>query len=308
MLTRGVGVDSSCQRDMEAVQLFFRASRSADDEAVLDRVNGYLASLFQNGQIIGGTLVARVNGGYLATARRPEREALAHRFNNKWVRSRPRELTAVGLAIPEVTLLGREPDRLAPCACRRRPFLVLFTTFLSDESPVRCGACFGPVALYRVRASIETGNNQDVLWWQDTYQAMDWLYVGSGAGEQAALNQLSRVDSQLSTEGRELARDVEARVGVPVYYYLSKHVGRSDVAERKRRCPSCLKAWLLDEPLHRIFDFRCDRCRLLSNVAFDVRVPSLTRLAAQKESASASAPSSRRRTIVPSRPRRSRRR
>jgi hypothetical protein len=26
------------------------------------------------------------------------------------------------------------------------------------------------------------------------------------------------------------------------------------------------------EPLHRIVDFQCERCRLLSNVAFDVRL------------------------------------
>ena len=32
------------------------------------------------------------------------------------------------------------------------------------------------------------------------------------------------------------------------------------------------KAWLRKEPLHRIFDFQCQRCRLLSNVAFDVRL------------------------------------
>jgi predicted nucleic acid-binding Zn ribbon protein len=36
--------------------------------------------------------------------------------------------------------------------------------------------------------------------------------------------------------------------------------------------PSRGKAWLRDEPLHRIFDFQCQRCCLLSNVAFDVRL------------------------------------
>jgi predicted nucleic acid-binding Zn ribbon protein len=61
-------------------------------------------------------------------------------------------------------------------------------------------------------------------------------------------------------------------VRLPVYYYLSKHFGRSDRAERRRKCPSCGKAWLRKEPLHRIFDFQCQRCRLLSNVAFDVRL------------------------------------
>ena len=88
----------------------------------------------------------------------------------------------------------------------------------------------------------------------------------------AVHDQLSRFDSELSTDGRELARILEKKVRVRVYYYLSKHFGRSDRAERKRKCPSCGKAWLRKEPMHRIFDFQCQRCRLLSNVPFDVRL------------------------------------
>ena len=103
-------------------------------------------------------------------------------------------------------------------------------------------------------------------------QAMDWLFFGTGPGERFAHEQLSRLESELSTDGRELARKLEKKVRVPVFYYLSKHFGRSDRAERKRKCPSCGKAWLRKEPLHRIFDFQCRRCRLLSNVAFDVRL------------------------------------
>jgi predicted nucleic acid-binding Zn ribbon protein len=173
---------------------------------------------------------------------------------------------------PKVTHLGIDPESRPPCRCRKRPFLILFTTFMNAEPPLRCGACFGPVALYKVPGTNDAGNHQNVVWWQDTYQAMDWLFIGTGPGERFAHDQLSRFDSELSTNGRELARKLEKKVRVPVYYYLSKHFGRSDQAERKRKCPSCGKAWLRKEPLHRIFDFQCHSCRLLSNVAFDVRL------------------------------------
>lgn len=79
--------------------------------------------------------------------------------------------------------LGPEPDGRAPCECRRRPHFVLFTNFLSHESPVRCGRCFGPVPLYTLPAMGEAGNYQDLLSWQSTYQDMDSLFIGSGAGE-----------------------------------------------------------------------------------------------------------------------------
>jgi len=258
---------------MDTAQLFFRTGSSKNAEEVLDKVQGYLAALLHNGQMVGDhTPMAQVSGGYLVTASLPETDALADRFADKWVRKCLRELAAVGVHRPKVTQLGPDPESRSPYKCRKRPFLILFTTFLTASPPLRCGACFDPIALYRVPATNEAGNHQDVLSWQDTYQAMDWLFIGTGPGERFAHDQLSRFDSELSTDGRELARELEKNARVPVYYYLSKHFGRSDQAERKRKCPACGKAWLRKEPLHRIFDFQCQRCRLLSNVAFDVRL------------------------------------
>jgi predicted nucleic acid-binding Zn ribbon protein len=258
---------------MDTAQLFFRARNSRNAEEVLDKVQGYLAALLRNGQIVGDhTPMAKVSGGYLVTASLPETDALADRFASKWVRRGLRELAAVGVDRPKVTHLGTEPESRAACKCRKRPFLIVFTTFLHSASPFRCGACFDPVPLYKLPVTNEAGSREHVLWWQDTYQAMDWLFIGSGPGERFAHDQLSRFDSELSIDGRDLARGLEKKLRVPVYYYLSKYFGRSDRTERRRKCPSCGKAWLRKEPLHRIFDFQCPRCRLLSNVASDVRL------------------------------------
>jgi predicted nucleic acid-binding Zn ribbon protein len=258
---------------MDTTQLFFRTPDTTNAEDVLDKVQGYLAALLHNGQIVGDhTPMAKVSGGYLVTASLPETDALADRFASKWVRMRIRELAAVGVDRPKVTHLGTEPESHAACKCRKRPFLIVFTTFLHSASPFRCGACFDPVPLYRLPVTNEAGSREHVLWWQDTYQAMDWLFIGSGPGERFAHDQLSRFDSELSIDGRDLARGLEKKLRVPVYYYLSKYFGRSDRAERRRMCPSCGKAWLRKERLHRIFDFQCQRCRLLSNVAFDVQL------------------------------------
>ena len=258
---------------MDTAQLFFRTLAAKNNEEALDKVQTYLAALLHNGQIVGDhTPMAKISGGYLVIASLPEADALGDRFSDKWVRKRLRELAAVGIDRPKVTHLGTDPESRAPCKCRKRPFLIMFTTFLHAESPLRCGACFGPIALYKLPATNEAGNHQDMLKWQHTYQAMDWLFIGTGPGERFAHDQLSRFDSPLSKDGRELARTLEKKIRVPVYYYLSKHFARSDEAERKRKCPSCGKSWLRGETLHGIFDFQCRRCRLLANVAFDVRL------------------------------------
>src|SRR5262249_23567635 len=161
---------------------------------------------------------------------------------------------AVGVDRPKVRHLGTDPESRKPCRCRKRPYLILFTTFIHLEPPLRCGACFNPIALFGVPATNEAGDHDDVLRWRDTYRAIDWLFTGSGPGERFAHDQLSRFDSDLSADGRELASNLEKKARVPVYYYLSKHFGRSDRAERRRKCPSCGKAWLRKEPLHQIFD------------------------------------------------------
>jgi predicted nucleic acid-binding Zn ribbon protein len=86
---------------------------------------------------------------------------------------------------------------------------------MTASPPLRCGGCFDPIALYRVPSTNEAGNHQDILCWQDTYQAMDWLFIGTGPGERFAHDQLSRFDSELSTDGREMARTIEKKVRVP---------------------------------------------------------------------------------------------
>jgi predicted nucleic acid-binding Zn ribbon protein len=278
---------------MHTAQLVFRARNATNGEELFAAVQGYLATLLQNGQILGDhTPMAVIRGGYLVTASLPESDALVDRFSNKWVRRRRRALAALGVDQPKVTHLGTDPEGGAPCRCRKRPFLILFTTFMNPEPPLRCGACFGPVPLYKVPATNEVGNYENILAWQDIYRAMDWLFIATGPGERFAHDQLSRVDSRLSRNGRELARTLEKKVRIPVYYYLYKHFGRSDRVERQRRCPSCGKAWLRNQPLHRIFDFQCRRCRLLSNVAFDVRLdapsaPTVTPAAAPRSVARA---------------------
>jgi predicted nucleic acid-binding Zn ribbon protein len=146
---------------MDTVQLLFRTRTAKNNEELLDKVQSYLAALLHNGQIVGDyTPMAKVSRGLLVTASLPEAGALAERFANKWVRKRRRELAAVGVDRPKVTHLGADPESRAPCRCRKRPFLILFTTFMNAEPPLRCGACFGPVALYKVPATNGQGTTK----------------------------------------------------------------------------------------------------------------------------------------------------
>jgi hypothetical protein len=92
------------------------------------------------------------------------------------------------------------------------------------------------------------------------------LYTGSGIGERFGQRQMEDVKSALSENGREVAESLEQRVNQPVFYFLNRTTETK--TERQRRCPSCGGAWLLKEPWGPYFDFRCRKCRLVSNVAW----------------------------------------
>ncbi|MBC8135173.1 MAG: DUF2310 family Zn-ribbon-containing protein [Fibrella sp.] len=94
--------------------------------------------------------------------------------------------------------------------------------------------------------------------------------MGCKTGERFGLGEMSSPDSSLTKRGRELCEQITHRTNTPTYY-LFRHHGRSQKRERERRCPICNGDWLLPEPLFERFDFRCDDCRLLSNIALTQR-------------------------------------
>lgn len=257
---------------METAAIHFRLGARVDRDRALEALHDYLGALWRNGQLLGSqTPIARARAGYSVFANLPVTDSLDRRHANKHVRRALRALAGIGFKAPKVQRLGSDPEGTPACRCRRRSFLILFATFLHDDSPVRCGACFNPIPLYVFPATGYAGDYQDILWWQSTYQAMDWLWIGSGAGERFGHDQMARHDSPFSKDGRDVAKTLARKARRPVYYYLAKALARSFRQERARKCPSCGRRWLLDEPLHNIFDFKCDRCRLLSNIAWHVR-------------------------------------
>lgn len=167
-------------------------------------------------------------------------------------------------------VLGEDAESLSACACASRSAYALFTNYLSLESPIRCMDCFRPVALYRMKP-MDSGEFCELISWQSDYQSCDSLQMNCRVLESAATREISNIDSRLTKTGRAHCGALAASSGRPFYYYLYRGHGRSHRAERAPRCPGCGDEWHLPSRLHSLFDFKCDRCHLLSNVAFDVR-------------------------------------
>ena len=252
---------------MFIVEIKFAVPAEHEPSEVEDTVWNLLAAWDKNGQIHDHySLFAAPDGGLRALANIPEETALDDVHANRWVNNALAKLRTGGMAPPTVEVKGVEVDGWDACTCKQRSALMLITNFLSGESPVKCLDCYGVVPLYRLPHLADT-EDTGLLLWQEDYRPCDTLQIGCQTGERFALREMYRVGSSLSRHGRELCERIEASTGIPTYYYLHKWNRRNHTHERKRRCPSCEGSWLLPEPIRPIFDFRCDRCRLLSNIA-----------------------------------------
>lgn len=254
---------------MFTVQITFPYG-AADREELLEAGSSLLSVWYKNGQIVSTTWpMAEGDSEFHAYVLIADQDALEARFANRYVRERIEKITELAGAPPRIAVLGRDPDSLDVCSCPERPSYILFTTYSNLESPVRCGACFLPVPLYLL-PYIRGDEHFDILSWISDYRACDSLQMGCTVGERFGEQQMLRLGSALTAQGLEVCRALEEKTGRKVYYHLHKSRGRTEGTERRRKCPSCGGDWLLEEPWHRLFDFRCDACALLSNVAYSL--------------------------------------
>jgi predicted nucleic acid-binding Zn ribbon protein len=111
----------------------------------------------------------------------------------------------------------------------------------------------------------------NVITWQSDYKACDSLQMGCKTGERFGSREISKIDSSLSRRGIEICNQITNLTGLPTYYYLHRYNDQKRALEEKRKCPSCGGDWLLKESLHELFDFKCDQCRLLSNISWSAK-------------------------------------
>jgi predicted nucleic acid-binding Zn ribbon protein len=253
---------------MYIAQVSLRVETREQEEQAEDVLDRLTSAYRSNGQALGREFptFAR-DGAWHAIVMMPARDSLEPQRANHWVNWAWGQIASKGFSEPTISVLGEAPDSASECACTGRASYILYTTFLRLESCLCCGDCFRPVPLYAVPATYDR-EYYDVLCWQSDYQACDQLQMGCSTGERFALREMSQVDSSLSQRGREICGKIEAGTGLPVFYYLHRYRGKSKRFERERRCPGCGEPWLLEEPLHELFDFQCSPCRLLSNIAF----------------------------------------
>lgn len=253
---------------MHTVEIVFPSTKFS--EAIDSAVNQLIGCWRNNGQLAGREFPSWMdNDGIHCSSQIPAQNALSLENNSLYADEALSRLADLKAA-PVITDKGPCPESDGPCRCAARQSLILYTNFVSMESPARCGDCFRPIPLYTFGAPKDT-DYFDVLAWEADYKACDTLQMGCSVGERFGERQLYEHDSPLNRQAGAIARRLEKLTGVPTYTYLMKSRGKTLGAEQRRPCPRCGGAWRMRKPRHDRFDFCCEKCRLIANIAWNVR-------------------------------------
>lgn len=253
---------------MYLAELRFKIIADTNLTAAEHAIRNYLEALIFNGQVIGREFpTAWQQDAFTSRVVIPTEDALQKKWHSSKGLQAQQQLGAAGLAYPQLQLLG--PDLLSQASCSKMPEqLLLFTSFADTCSAVRCADTLQPVPLYWLTpANID---HEALIRWQLQFQALDEIQLQEQRVlQKVAENSLQQLNSKLNRMGRQLARQLSKTNNIQIYYALYSGSSKNCSKEAEKRCPSCGAHWKLALPKAELFDFCCEPCLLLSNIAWE---------------------------------------
>jgi predicted nucleic acid-binding Zn ribbon protein len=197
-----------------------------------------------------------------------EENALDQKNNNFYVDTQTKKIEALCNSSLQFETLGKTHESYdGACACDTSDFYILTIHSLTIESPLTCGNCNRTVPLYKTPAYDDHGY-MPILNWETNYISCDNLQMNCQVGESWALDQMQELNSELSTQGRNICKKIEELTQIPTYYFLYDYKEYTK-DQSSLPCPSCSEAWAMKEQLHDLYDFKCDACRVMSMISLN---------------------------------------
>jgi predicted nucleic acid-binding Zn ribbon protein len=254
---------------MTVAQVKFGRAGDTPKDTLRDMAESYLSTLLKGGQIFGDYMLAWNNDVLTAHVQLAAPDAFAKRHHSEYAIKELAKIKTVFRRGPIWALL--DDNRSKNSKWENAPFLYMHGHAFNNASPISSGENGRVIPIYMF--PISSDQREQLYFWLNSYYYHDRLWFESGALEIPAYRQMVDPNSELAKKGRGLCQLIEKMVKLPTYYYLQRYWSRVK-QEDQRKCSGCGGKWRTEyadvpssaaKPFYH-FDFRCDKCRLVSHI------------------------------------------
>ncbi len=120
---------------MYVANISFSRAEGVPRDQISHTINAFLAALRMNGQVCGREWPISISDSqYQVTVLLPAQDALEHTHMNHYVEHALEHIHILGLNEPSIFVCGEDIDSIT-CTCSKIDTYILYTTYLSLESP-----------------------------------------------------------------------------------------------------------------------------------------------------------------------------
>lgn len=227
-------------------------------------IEDYLCTLYMNGQIYSDyNLIYVEQHKYKAFVNVPNLESISEKYNNEYVNRSYKYL------IVQIKEMGKNALYNPNCKCEKIPYYILSgSSETGTSSPIVCGKCGNEIPLYKAPYLFLEEEHFTLINYQKTYASVHELYMQS-LSDRFTKNQLVNPKSSLNRQAFRIRKELENKIGKPVYLSLSrifldvKHDGKKINSDK---CPKCGKDLIkCDYQIGLVKMFKCDDCKLITD-------------------------------------------
>ena len=226
-----------------------------------DAVYGYLESLRRNGQIISEEIISLVDGRVTAFVTVPAEGAWSALNNTRYTARHLADLAERFGCPPCWHRMGGEQPELPDW---KESSWCYFKPGMEAGLSLREGLTGRSIPLYTL--PWDPDRKERLIFHARNIDRLYRLWL-NGVLEMEVWREMVDPLSPTVQRGRAIARDLEAVLERPVYYWLPRYYRFSGETERLRPCPGCGDSWqsgtFISTPE---ISFQCHPCRLVSEI------------------------------------------
>lgn len=252
---------------MKVADIVFTTNNYNKDDTIDDFIDNLIHNMRYQGRITNQPLsLVKQEQSFIINCRIPESTSLNSMHENRWFKELEKKNVKITYSI-----LGEDIWSPNICKCGQNESYILSA---SRPIPILCGICMDSIPLYKLPFTYEADPSYyDIISWNNENRAWGTIEFASiDKIEKVAHHVLCDIDSEHSKTALEICDTIKKKTKIACYYdFENLKDGVSIKDEISKKCPKCNSDWILKEKLNDRYDFKCDKCHLVSNFSYNIQ-------------------------------------